>query len=490
MGQSHLTFSGILSKFPLNAEKMKQPKLYLHLQTLNKKALKRFSDFVESPYFSRHQETKTLFAALLRFHPQYEVTDEKLFAKAFPGRPYTNARLRVLRSYLLDLLHRFWAVEEMEKDEEQKVRLKIRALGQQGLGADQRKEIEKSKTPLDNSPLGSLSTAYHAYSLAESWVDSNFKMNTRTGENDIQDALRRLDEYAICNRLKILCAVLNNRANIIQEEHDFGLRETLDLTERMQLHRQPLLGLYYHLLHLLSEADHEVHFPLMRDLLRENQDHIDSSELVNIFGFLINYCLYAYNRGRPEFLRIAFEVYQEMISLNLLFGQGGFSAHNYKNVIALGARLKEFEWTRTFLEETYLKLPERWREGVFHYGHAYLDFAEGSYKEAKKHLLQVEFFDQLYRSSHQVLLLRIYYETTEVEPFFALVETFRRYLNRNNDLSEGMIAALQNQIAMTKKAFELKIGELKLSVQELREEVQSVQPMVDRSWILEKLEEI
>lgn len=469
---------------------MKQPKLYLHLQTLNKKALKRFSDFVASPYFSRHEETKTFFASLVRFHPDYEMTDEKVFSKAFPGRPYDNARLRVLRTYLLDMLHRFWTLEEMEKDEEQKIRLKIRALGHQGLGLDQRKEIEKSKEPLEASPLSSLSTAYHAYSLAESWVDSNFKMNTRTGENDIHVALRRLDEYAISNRLKILCAIWNNRANITQEEHDFGIRETLDLTERLQLHQQPLLGLYYHLLHLLTEADHEVHFPIMRDLLRENQAHIDSSELVNIFGFLINYCLYAYNRGRPEFLRIAFEVYQEMIALNLLFGQGGFSAHNYKNILALGARLKEFGWTRTFLEETYLKLPERWRDGVFHYGHAYLDFAEGSYKEAKQHLLQVEFYDQLYRSSHQVLLLRIYYETTEVEPFFALIETFRRYLNRNNDLSEGMIAALQNQISLTKKTFELKLGEQKQTVQELRDEVLSIQPMVDRSWILEKLDEM
>jgi hypothetical protein len=485
-----LNYCTILIKFLTNAEKMKQPKLYLHLQTLNKKALKRFADFVESPYFSRHEETKTFFKALCRFHPDYKISDEKLFAKAFPDRAYDYARLRILRTYLLDMLHRFWTLEEMEKDEEQKIRLKIRALDQQGLGPDQRKEIEKAKAPLEKMPLSSLSTAYHAYSLAESWVDSNLKMNTRTDNNDIQLALRRLDEYAICNRLKILCAVLNNRANITQEETDYGIRETLDLTERMQLHRQPLLGLYYHLLHLLSDADHEVHFPIMRGLLRENQAHIESSELVNIFGFLINYCLYAYNRGRPEFLRIAFEVYQEMIALDLLFGQGGFSAHNYKNILALGARLKEFDWTRTFLEETYLQLPERYREGVFHYGHAYLDFAQGSYKEAKKHLLQVEFYDQLYRSSHQVLLLRIYYETEEVEPFFALVETFRRYLNRNNDLSEGMIDALQNQISLTKKAFELKIGELKLTLKELREEVLSIQPMVDRSWILEKLDEM
>jgi hypothetical protein len=469
---------------------MKQPKLHLHLQTLDNKALKRFSDFIHSPYFTRHEETRVFFAALTRRHPDYSRNDEKVFAEAFPSRPYDYPRLRVLRTYILDLLHRFWTLEELDQSEEEKTRLKIRALGNHGLARDHRKEIEKAKTPLDDRPLGNLSAAYHAYNLAESWVDSTLKMGSRTGVTEIQAALRRLDEFAICSRLKILCGIANSRANITQEEKEFGMRETLLLTERLQLQREPLIALYYHLLHLLSEADHEVHFPVMRKLLRENQAYIDPSELLNLFGFLINYCLFTYNRGRPEFLRITFEVYQEMIALDLLFDQGGFTAHAYKNVVSLGARLKEFEWTREFVKETYRRLPERWREGVFHYGMAYLDFAEGLYSEAKRHLLQVEFYDQLYRSSHQVLLLRIYYETDEVESFYALLDTFRRYLNRNSDLSESMIAGLTNQINLTKKAFELKLGEKKLSKEKLREEVLSLQPVVDRSWILEKLAEM
>ncbi|MEM0997769.1 MAG: hypothetical protein AAGN35_11835 [Bacteroidota bacterium] len=469
---------------------MKRPKLYTQLATLSRKDLRRFGEFVASPYYTRHEETQTFFATLRKHHPAFAISDEKLFAQAFPRRPYDNSRLRVLRTYVLELLHRFWVVEELELDAKMKLRMKIRGLGRQGLAEEQRKEIVKAKAPLDDKPLGSMPGAYHAYNLAESLVDSNMRMEKRSAAADVQAMLRRLDEFALGNRLKVLCAVWNQRANYSFERGDLGLEETLNLVERLHLDQQPLIGLYFHLLQLLNDGDHEVHFPALRKLLRSNQGLVESDELVNIFGFLINYCLHANNQGRREFLRVAFETYQEMIALDLLFGQGTFSANSYKNILALGARLKEFTWTRGFLEENYLRLPERWRDGVFHYGHAYLDFAEGKYRDAKRHLLEVEFYDQLYRSSHQALLLRIYYETDEVEPFFALVETFRRYLNRNNDLSAVMITALQNQVTLTKRIFEFKIGEREATVDGLRAEIASMKPMVDAGWLLEKLAEM
>lgn len=467
---------------------MKAPKLYLHLQTLSPKSIKRFAAFVHSPYFSRHAETIALFDVLITHYPDFDLRDEVLFAAAFPGKKYNNARLRVLRTYVLDLLHKFWVQCEIEADPDLVTELLIRALGRQGLHEDQRKSVLKAQEQFSQQPIGSLGQAHHAYTLAEARVDATSRLDNRMVESTLQDALTHLDRYAMATRLKILCAVCNVNTQEVSEADANGFRQTVALCDQLDLQNDPLVGAYYHLLHLLVQAPHEKHYPALRAIIQDHQNCIAEDELVNIFGFLINHCLDSSNRGQPEFLPIAFELYQEMVALDLLFGKGGFSAHNYKNILSIGARLKEFEWTRKFLEETYTRIPERWREGVFHFGHAYLDFAAGNYSVAKRHLLKVEFFDLLYRSSHQILLLRIYFETVETEPFFNLAETFRRYLNRNNDLARNTKTSLLNFLSLTKKIFELKIGLRPSDSREaLQEEIMSTTLLVDRNWVLEKL---
>lgn len=470
---------------------MKKPDLYTHLGSLSGRDFRRFREFVASPMVTRHMETVRLLDTLVTWFPEFNVSDEDLFQKAFPEKGYKNSRLRVLRTYLLDHFREFVIWSELKERKDLKKRLLIRGMDRRGLRQRGRKMIDHAWNEYGEDPRINLDRYFHALKLRELEVDLAIKEGEQNPTVVMEEFLDELDTYYLTSRLRVLCGIRNlSQARSSGPDQKDIYQMTLDLSDQVKLENRPLVDLYVHLLRLLLGEDTETQFLQLREIVSKHGPQLERVEQQNVYGLLINHCLFSSSRGKEGYLETAFEVYQEVVDLGLLWGEDAFTAQNYKILISIGVRLGRITWTRNFLEQTFEKLPDKWRDDLYHYGCAYLDFAEGAYKEAKRHLLQVEFHDWYYRTSHQNLLMRIYYETNDFESYDSLAQSFQRYLNRSSDISSGLKASLSNLVRFCRKLFDLRERRAVPKDREaLVREVQDCPHLQNRDWVLAKIDE-
>jgi hypothetical protein len=182
-----------------------------------------------------------------------------------------------------------------------------------------------------------------------------------------------------------------------------------------------------------------------------------------------------------------FELYREMIAVEVLFEEGSFAANHFRNIIMVAAMLGEFDWGHAFLENYHLRLKLPWRTGVYAYCSGYLLFAQGKYAEAKRALLGAEFHDPEYRINHQMLFIRIYYETDDLDGIAAVKDALKIFLHRNHAIPAASKESANNFARFAVRLFHLKgLVSPQKAIGKLLQEMQDCKQLRDRNWLYAK----
>jgi hypothetical protein len=195
--------------------------------------------------------------------------------------------------------------------------------------------------------------------------------------------------------------------------------------------------------------------------------------------------------GNPTAIRDMFELYKEMIGLEVLFQEGSFAANHFRNIIMIAAMLREFDWAHDFLEGYHSRLQLPWRTGVYAYCKGYLLFASGQYAEAKRQLVAADFHDPEYKINQQMLFIRIYYETNDLDGIESVRDALKIFLHRNNTIPAASKASAHNFARFAVRLFHLR-GLLlpQKGIDKLRKEMRACAQLRDRNWLYAKLAEI
>jgi hypothetical protein len=119
-----------------------------------------------------------------------------------------------------------------------------------------------------------------------------------------------------------------------------------------------------------------------------------------------------------------------------------------------------------------------------------LYFYAREYSQALRLLQEVKLAAPQYRTGHQTLLLRIYFELRDIDAIEAVAETFRRYLNRSNHLSEQQKDLNRNFISVVQLLARARDGGFTSYRQKrIAEYLQGNLGITDRTWLAEKYKE-
>lgn len=472
---------------------MEKSKLAIKLRSLSRKEFRSFALFVKSPFFSQHQETMGLFDILEPYYPAFGLSDQEACRLLNPLNPPDLPRLRVLRSYLIALVDDFLIQGKLKDNESFKMDLLVQSLTEKGFYKEALKVLEEQKEKLDARGILDIQDSYAQHRFWIALLDLRLRVGNKMPELGIGELLTSLDIYFIATRLKYLCTFVSQTFHLSIDLPEDLIRETLVLYGQFETKEMPVVGIYFHLLNLLLGESHLTHYKKILDQLNHYQNHISKDEQVNFFGFLQNYLTARYQKGESGALKEMLDLYKMMIDLDLLFGRGDFSTHSFRNISVIGARLGDFQWVRNFIDKHADRLPEKVRETARNYSSAYLNFSEEKYGEALRQLQTIKFIDPFYRTGHQVLLLRIYFETNDTEAFFSLVNTFRRFLNRNKTISDSHREASLNFISLVRSlmaAKHLSDNPLQKEVNKLGLKMETDTFLTDRTWLKLKLKEL
>ncbi|MFK7907484.1 MAG: hypothetical protein AB8B69_20275 [Chitinophagales bacterium] len=478
---------------------MQKTKLVEVIQGLNDKEIKRFDEYVNSPFFNKNDKVIELLKFLRKYHPGFDnsrFTKENAYKAVFGARQKFNVqKLRNIMSQLFKLLEAYLVQLEFDVDKDFHNISLLAALDKRYMDKQFTQKYEEFKKQ-KLSPIERTTKYYYTkYRIEDIAFDHSIKRNNRLIDTSMEEADINLDYYFLTLKLRYYCVMLNSRNVItVQPNMEFA-NQILDYLESSSLldesffEQIPSIHFYYRLLLLLKEEEDSYYIDL-KELLASHRDALPVKEIRQIYTAVFNYLNKKLKGGEGRYIRDIYELYKLMFEQDILIENGFINNHlNFRNALIAGLRLGELEWAEMFIEKYSPLLVPLHRENWVNYSLAELNFYKKNYKETLKYLLGFEFKDAFNYADHKTLLAKTYYELEEDEALFALTHAFRIYLHRDTNIAEHFQKPYHNFIRLLNKLAKARFDP-DANVQDIRQELQELKYITNQEWLLTKMDEL
>lgn len=472
---------------------MKNLKVIQFLEALSPSEFEEFDRYVRSPFFNTNQESIALFEQIKEFYPEFpakKISKERIFHLAFPGTPYSEKKIYNLGILIYYQLLTFLAGQQIREQQKlwEPIHL-IEALSHRNLDKYIPKFIEEAEKHLDSFPLRDESYFYHMRQFVEYRYNFFLSQNNRAPEEGLQLMSEQLDHYILLSKLGIAMPMANQEYILSSTEDNGWVAEAVELYENAKTETPKIADLYYQIVKMLTFKEGAEHFKKTRTLLRECRELLPRVQIYQAYLYTVNFCSKKIKEGELLYREKVFEVYKEMLEDDLLFSIPIINNINFKNLVSVSLKLKEYVWTEKFILTYKNQLDPKYQEGVSSFCLANLFFEKKEYKKSQKFLNKVDFIDPFYRINHDLLLFKIYYERGEVQALFSRTNTFEVFIRRNTSLSKNNKIAYANMVRFLKKLIRVK-HDGKKNISSIRRAFEACDLMVDRNWIREKIIEL
>lgn len=471
---------------------MKESKVMYFLGLLSRKERKRFRSYVDSEFFNRREDCRKLLTLLARNLTSADTPpdDEYLFREIYGTAPFNHARLKKVKTALMDLLTKFLSLTAFQADPTAGQRFLLHKLN--GMGED-RYFVAYHAQALRNLESAGVPEADYfdeRMALAEQFNAFVERGPRRMEADHLQHAMESLSNAFLVRMLKFALRSVTRRPDRAGDEFWPWIRPVTTYIAGTEAQQVPLVRIYYALYQALIRPEDRRAYDRVRDLLREFGGEISREEAYNTYTAALNHCTRHINAGDLDYRQELFDLYTEMLRREILIDKGCISIWHYKNIIAIAARIGEIAWAIGFMEGFEDRLKGDYKQNAVHFNRGVLAFFEGKYETAETwfNLVLQDFKDIFYGLDCRMLLLRIYYETGNDIGMESLCHSFRMYLDRTRALPLERKQHYKLFIGLYRRMINLSPGD-DVRIARLRSEVEATgNPVGWRAWLLEKID--
>jgi len=462
---------------------------------------KQFRDFAHSPYFNKHDKVRELIDIITDDSVMNQIhnwTKQDLSRHLFQGEAFQEQRVSDAMTYTYRLLSSFLQQQAFEKDGRSRRFFKGKAFRDKGLDKEFTRIMNQSPLRQEQNHLTPRDFLY-TYRIEGEADQYHIARDSRTQDKSIERKTLALDLFFLSEKLYNTCEMLN-RQNIVNVAFSVEMVDEVQLyldNHFEEVSRYPYIAIYYHILQTLRNPEQEDHYQRLVELLEAHNDAFDQEVLRRMYDYAENYCIKKINQGRNTYLSEIFKLYRQLLDTGVIMEDGLLSEGDFKNIVTVGTRLEEFEWTEQFINNFRDYLPQNIRDNAYSYNLASLYYAQERYNEALPLLQTVEFNNVVYNLGARSMMLKIYYDQEEYDPLFSLIDSFESYLRRNRTLSGYQYRAHKNLLKLVKRLAHLRIREvssrkktLQKELQALQKRIRATEEIVNLKWLEEKVEEI
>lgn len=475
---------------------MQSSKLIDLIKTFSREEIKKFDEFVSSPYFNKNSNILKLFRYIIKYSGNYDTVKlekEEAYSRILPGRKYNDKVMKNLMSELLKLGERFLGQTNYEEQKNDGYAYLLGELLQRRLHKSFIRNLLLAEGSLNRSSI-SEENYYNTLNIYE--LKHSFELRTNPGTEHVKD-IKNVFEPLFCFFIMYFFKTnssLRNRQRDFNFSHDFSA--DIEFTESLMKYvkqksfkSEPVLLIYYYFFKLyFSETD--IYFNEFRNLVNKHFGSFNRKEKRNFHLVMVAYCTKKAAEGNETYSRINFEVSQEMLKYKTY----SYDQSNnmiplmFKNFVKGGARAKEFDWTAKFIEEYKDKLTSGYDDNIYCFSYSYLYFKKGDYAKSLEYLSKVNYEDVYDKLNVKVLLLQLYFEMNFNEELSSQIDTFKHFLQNDKKISKETKKGVINFVHFTNVIHKQNLSSIPmLEAQQLKKELLNT-PTFEREWLLEKVE--
>lgn len=448
------------------------------------------SRYLHSGFFPVARHSAALYDFLLsKTNAGKTVSKEDVHKKFFAKQRYDDKKVRYLLTDLTKDTESFLAYREFSRNESLKKSLLGKALASKGAEKAYNAVFNEVRENAVSSRIKDADFYYYNF-LAEydHLVYEKLSEVKRMHKSNMELVVTNLDKFYLARKLQLCCEIYNVKNVLSIDYRVFLLDEILGYLRDHSYEDTPIIMIYYQILMTLLEVDKEEHFNRLRELLLLHGSSFTLTELRDMYQYVFNYCIKKINLGNIGYQRILFETYKITLANKVLFVDGHISQWDYKNIVTISLRLKEFDWAKSFIHEYRNALPPKERENAFVYNLAYWHFHAREYSRTLSLLQQVNFSDLYYQLDTRAILLKIYYEQDDPDALFYHITAFKTFLQRNKMVSDYQRTVYKNLIRYTGKL--ARSGGNRKKVTAIKQEIENKRQVADIQWLQQKVEEL
>ncbi len=474
------------------------------LKSFTKDELKRFGDFLESPYFNTNSRVTRLFAELKKHYPEFinkNVDKENLYKKLFPGKEYNEQVMKNLISELLRLEKDFLSIDGYNNDPYRKSAGMISQLTLRQVNTLFNKEADAFKELTKHDALPSDITDFYLHRIEENKFTNNVVNNRQSSASD---NIEKSGEYITVFFLKaILRLTINYHVNKFSFNLDIeknfperliksiDMENLIDYMESMNIENTLSIKLGYYALVCVTNVDDDISYRIYHDLLYGSLTKLKRDEKHMFLHFMESICAQKINAGRGEFYKDLFETYEHEIK-NKLYNPDGeiITVMKFRNIYLTATRIGEYKWAEKFINDFKGKLQEENRQNIVELALAQLMFEKKDFTKTLQHLNKIKTEQVFFKVDVKILSLKSFYELGHYESAISLIESFRRMLTSSASLTEQYSQKNINFINSVSGMIKFRTGNDEDPPVKLKKKVNGYEMLANRRWLIGKIEEL
>ncbi len=467
-------------------------KIYDLLHSLSIYELNRFYKFLLSPYYNEERRLVKLYDYLLPYFKQKKSQDidrEKVWKSVFGKQVFTNLKYARLLSDLVKKLEGFLIVERVKETQSTESNFLLDVYNERKLDKHFPEPYFFAIKKLEQQPFRDSEFFLHQFQLNAQQNIYLENKHLRTREKNLLQTIESLDTFYLIQKLRYCSAILHYKKFLSLEGEIILFREILEYLGMTPYQHQPAVLLYHSVLLTLIEPEQEQHYLDLRKLMQKHRALFSTNTNKEFFAFALNYCIRKINLGQMNYQGEIFSLYKEALNLELLQDKGSMTPWDFKNIVTIGLRNKEFKWTAQFIEEYKNKITKEDRSNAYTFNMARYHFAIKKYDKVLSLLQDVKYDDVFYLLDSKTTLIKTYFELGEYQPLMSLKESFRILLRRKKVISEQNRINYLNFLRFTLKLYRIDVKQ-KNKLAELKKQIIATNNVADKSWIVEKLSEL
>ncbi len=306
-----------------------------------------------------------------------------------------------------------------------------------------------------------------------------------------------LDHYFLVERMKYLCELRN-------VEHLFQLERT-ELGEKqireLYAFRKPgkLAGGYARVLEIFALPEIQlVQLQSLKTYLEANGPQFSEGDLRDLWGYLLNFCIWELPGERAGFDLLTDEIYLFLLEKGWLLDEGKLSSFHFRNIVGIRLIQGAIDWVEAFIESYGQRLINGFDGRSVRLARAMVLQKKGDFRNAAiglKELLKERPKDVFWNFSLRELLWRSYFERRdeltmqELEEMELLFDSFRIYVRRKELVSQ---VAYKSFIRLANR-LRLLVTEPELdreALGKLKKEVGTSEQVNNRWWLKQQIDAI
>lgn len=466
--------------------KFQQSKLVELFSSLSAKEVKGLHKAVHSPFFNTRDEEIRLLEYLQKAWPDKPemLEAELVYEYVFDDTQHDMARLRHVMTYLTRIIQRYMTIAGFEEDRAMVDLVYARSLRERNLTKQFLAEYHKAEAYLQQDALLTPDTYFYRLQIHTEYY-AHAIASRKARNQELQMLSEDLDMFYAVQKLKQVSNILSYK-NLFQLDHQPELmEEVLQLIERKNLRRDPLVAALYHSYLCLAEPEDEAHFARLKAALLNSGQLIERRELKDIYTLAINYCIKRINTGDTRYHQQVFDIYRSGLEYHIFEEEGQLSPFTYKNIASIAIGLKQYEWVLYFLDEYKDRLPARHRDDFYTYCLARYYFSLSDYNQVTDLLQEVEIKEQFTDLDARILLIKTYLELDEYSLLDYSISNLKQQLKRKK-LQTYHQEAYGNFAKLVGRLLNLRPYDKKARTS-LQQKITNTRVVAEREWLLGKL---